>query len=543
MRARRLRYSSTKMTRDRMMRIAAGHIAIWLVLGTFCLSGPAIAARVPPPRRARLIARASPEEPYSAGYYLWPKNSEKQKTEWDTLHLRNEDKVSGTIERIAEGVAVLRSEFLAEPMRIPLKNVHEIEFKDRVEESSRRQAPARVRAEASAPGEGTERASSGGRGERPGKVIFANGDSLSVDVTGYDREQLTVTTDFDGERRIGREYVSGIIFERDARVVYRADFEDGNSAGFKSTSGEWTASRGTFGPSEETEWTGAHLRLRQEGHVRYRWTQSEEDNRGTEAWLSFFARHFDHYAPGEAYQVRSSPFSVTLYRTIQNNAQHVATFGLSERKSTRRFEVEHDSRTGLFRLKVDGEELTAGVFASPIPRGEYVVLGAQAKHRFDDIVIEQVSEAVLPEERDAADLKDCVLLTNGDRLSGKVIALSEGKARIETGYSGGTTEMPVTEISAVRFGGSVETETAELPVVLFRNGDRLSAEVVGYALPDPVAQASRLQTRMAGSLRVKSLCLGELELDVKSVSSVDFGGEEENAAPFPGSWEPEAGDS
>jgi hypothetical protein len=41
---------------------------------------------------------------------------------------------------------------------------------------------------------------------------------------------------------------------------------------------------------------------------------------------------------------------------------------------------------------------------------------------------------------------------------------------------------------------------------------------------------------------VKSLCLGELELDVKSVSSVDFGGEEENAAPFPGSWEPEAGD-
>ncbi|MDP2898901.1 MAG: hypothetical protein Q8Q12_20380 [bacterium] len=498
-----------------MMRIAAGWIAIWLILSTFCLYGQAFAARVPPPRRARLIARASPEEPYSAGYYPWPKNSEKQKTEWDTLHLRNEDKVSGTIERIAEGVAVLRSEFLAEPMRIPLKNVHEIGFKDRVEESSRRQA----------------------------KVIFANGDSLSVDVTGYDGERLTVTTDFDPERRIGREYVSGIIFERDARVVYRADFEDGNSAGFKSTSGEWTASRGTFGPSEETEWTGAHLRLRQEGHVRYRWTQSEEDNRGTEAWLSFFARHFDHYAPGEAYQVRSSPFSVTLYRTIQNNAQHVATFGLSERKSTRRFEVEHDSRTGLFRLKVDGEELTAGVFASPIPRGEYVVLGAQAKHRFDDIVIEQVSEAVLPEEGDAADLKDCVLLTNGDRLSGKVIALSEGKARIETGYSGGTTEMPVTEISAVRFGGSVETETAELPVVLFRNGDRLSAEVVGYALPDPVAQASRLQTRMAGSLRVKSLCLGELELDVKSVSSVDFGGEEENAAPFPGSWEPEAGDS
>jgi hypothetical protein len=529
------------MTRDRMMRIVAGWIAIWLVLSTFCLSGPAIAARVPPPRRARLIARASPEEPYSAGYHPLPKNSEKQKTEWDTLHLRNEDKVSGTIERIAEGVAVLRSEVLHEPLRIPLKNVREVEFKDRAEESS--PGPDAV-------GSGT---GGGGTGFQPvnhgqdahatsAKVIFGNGDSLSVDVTGYDREQLTVTTDFDGERRIGREYVSGIIFERDARVVYRADFEDGNSAGFKSTSGEWTASRGTFGPSEETEWTGAHLRLRQEGHVRYRWTQSEEDNRGTEAWLSFFARHFDHYAPGEAYQVRSSPFSVTLYRTIQNNAQHVATFGLSERKSTRRFEVEHDSRTGLFRLKVDGEELTAGVFASPIPRGEYVVLGAQAKHRFDDIVIEQVSEAVLPEEGDAADAKDCVVVTNGDRLSGKVIALSERKARIETGYSGGTTEMPVTEISAVRFGGSVETETAELPVVLFRNGDRLSAEVVGYALPDPVAQASRLQTRMAGSLRVKSPCLGELELDVKSVSSVDFGGEEENAAPFPGSWEPEAGD-
>jgi hypothetical protein len=442
-----------------------------------------------------------------------PKETDNRGTVADTLQLRNGDTVSVTIEQISEGVATLRSELLSDRVRIALKNIDEIVFRDTQIDALRRQ----------------------------GKAFFANGDSLSVDVTGYDGALLTATTDFEPERQIERRHILGIVFERDARVMYRADFEDGGSAGFKSTSGEWTASRGTLGPSEETEWTGAYLKLRQEGRVRYRWTQSEEDNRGTEAWFSFFAGHFDHYAPGEAYQVRSSPFSVTLYRTIQNNAQHVATFGLRTRKNTRRFEVEYDSRTGMFLLKVDGEELTTGIFGSPIPRGEYVVLGAQAKHRFDDIVIEQVGEAVLPERGDAADARDCILLVNGDRLSGKVIALSDGKTQIETGYSREVTEAPLQEISAVRFGqmGGVQGsgaggqgsggegeggESAQLPVVFFRNGDRLSGEVVAYT---------------GGFLRLRSPCIGELELDAKRVSSIDLGRSEHENAPVPQSigWE------
>lgn len=516
-----LRYPSTEMTRNRRMRIAARGIAVYLILLTLHLCG-----QVPPPllvraRNRRIVGPAVYRDIHSDQYSSFPKETDKHAIVADTLQLRNGDTVSGILERISEAVAVLRSDLLPEPLRIPLKNIREIEFKDAAEGSSQR----RYRA----------------------KAFFANGDSLRIDVTAYDGQRLTATADLSPECQMEAKHLLGIVFERDPRVLYQADFENGSSAAFKSTSGNWTVSRGAFGPSDQADWTGAYLRLRQEGHVRYRWTQSEEDNRGTEAWFAFFAQHHDHFAPGEAYQVRSSPFNVTLYRTIQNNAQHIATFGLRTRRNTRRLEVEYDSRTGLFRLKVDGEELTAGIFASPISQGEYVVLGAQGKRRFDDIVIEQLSEGVLPEKGQAADATDCVVLTNGDRLSGKLIALSEEKARMETEYSGTTTEIPFREISAVRFGGGGTVqgsgvrgqgsgsegevgETAEPPVVFFRNGDRLRGEVEEYD---------------GGSLRLKSPCLGEVELDAKGVSSIDFGGDEMEGVPMPLTvgWEDRAWDS
>ena len=513
----RLRYPNTKMTCKKTMRILTGWMATCLALLTVPVSGQIPVPLLHRARNRRIVGPAVYGDIRSGLYSPFPKETDKHAIVTDTLQLRNGDTVSGILQRISEAVAVLRSELLPEPLRIPLKNVRDIEFKDPAETSSERRYTA--------------------------KAFFANGDSLRMDVTAYDGQRLTAAADLNPECQMEAKHLLGIAFERDARVLYQADFEDGSFADFKSTSGNWKVSRGTFGPSDQADWTGAHLKLRQEGHLRYKWTQSEEDNRGAEAWFLFFAQQDDHFAPGDAYQVRSSPFSVTLYRTIQNNAQHVATFGLRGRKNTRQLEVEHDSRTGLFRLKVDGEELTAGIFCSPIPRGEYVVLGAQGKHQFDNIVIEQLSEGVLPEEGDAADVKDCVLLTNGDRLSGKVLAISEGTAKLETGYFRTTTEIPLQAISAVRFGAGREAqreggrgkgegfegevgEAARLPVVFFRSEDRLRGEVGGYE---------------GGRLRLRSPCLGDIELDAKCVSSIDFGGEEMEGipTPMPAGWEGE----
>lgn len=419
--------------------------------------------------------------PYVGQFRRLPKE-ERQRIEADTAHLKNGDKVSGVIEGITDGSLFLGSELLPEAVKIPLKNVDNILFKDREESGFERDAWA----------------------------VALNGDCFGVTLKGCEGGEVVAETDFSAACRIKREHLAGVVFRREPRVIYRADFEGGDSSGFKCSGRKWDVSDGRFGPSDDSSWSGAYLKLRQEGRMRYMWRASEEKGRGMQSWFMFFAQDPDHNAPGNAYQVRTSAHSVYLYRTVQNNTQHLATFNLPIRKNSSQFEVDYDSRSGVIRLKADGDELTAGVFASPISRGDYIILAGRAKHSFDDIVVEQLTDAVLPATGEEADGKDCVFLTNGDRLSGRIVLISEGKVRMETGYCREPLEVPLDEVSAVRFSGAM-AEDQELPVISLRNGDRLSGEVMWLE---------------GGPLGLRSPYLGEIQVDVNDVASVVFPAEE-----------------
>ncbi len=422
----------------------------------------------------------------------FPKEADEARVEADVAYLRNGDKLCGSIESMADGVLRLRSEFLPEVVRIPQKNVRRLLFKERESQ------PAEWEWEA--------------------KAIFVNGDSLSIGVKGYDGEQVLAAARFSDEVRIPKADLAGIVFHRGPRLLHKADFESEDTGGFKLTEGEWDVVNGILGrPSDTSERPSnpeseASLRLPQQGHLKYSWTVSAESGRIGCARFFFFAQTPDHNAPGNSYEVRLSGSTIYLYVTIQNNMQHVARVGVESRKRSARMEVDYDSESGTVHLKVDGEEVLAGVFSSPINRGDYVLLAAQGRDRFDDIIVQQIADMVLPSANEQAEHKDCVLLTNGDRLSGEIAVVAEEKLHLETGYSGEELGVPLEDVSAVRFARAEREDRERLPAITFRNGDRLCGEVI------------RLEK---GSLLLRSPYLGDVEMDAAMVASVDFPGEDD----------------
>ena len=404
----------------------------------------------------------------------------------DTAYLRNGDKLSGVVESISDGSLILRSESLPDAAKLPLENVRKLLFTDREQGTTE--------------GEDAD-------------ALLVNGDSVNISVKRYDGKEVVAATSFSSEVRIQKEHVAGIVFGRRPRVVYEANFDGGDSCGFRSVVGDdWAVKDGRYGAlNSEGQRRGAYLLLPQEGHVAYTWTLSKQTGNLFDASFCFFAKRPDPEMPGDAYSVRISGMVVHLYRTIANNSQHVMNYPASGNRSSRTFEVDYDSRRGTIRLKLDGDELIAGQFASPLTRGKYIIVSARPGEGFDSITVRQAADGVPPSLGKEGN-KDCLRLANGDRLSGTVIRISEGKVRMETAYSTEPLELQETEVSSLRLGTASRDEAERLPAVLFRNEDRLSGQVV------------RLEER---SLRVRTPYLGEIEMDVNDVASIIFPGEEE----------------
>ncbi len=404
----------------------------------------------------------------------------RAKVEADTLHLRNGDKVSGAIETISDGFVSLRSELLSEPLRFPLKNIARILFKDKEQNT-----PA---AEASA--------------------IFVNGDSLSIGVRAYDGMELVAQAPFSEEIRIGKQHLAGVMFHRPPRVIYEADFSTGDACGFRSLAREWSVRDGKFGPLvEETSDSSAYLPLKQEGHLRYEWEVSTGGEVIAHAGFFFFADRPDYGTPGDAYFVIVSARCVILYRTIQNNTQHVTSFDLPSKKVVMKFEADYDSRKGTIQINVDGQEAIAGVFWPPVLRGNYIMVTGMGKDRFSRVAVRQVADPVSPDTVEEEKGKDNVVLASGDRLSGKITLVADGRLRLETGYISEPLEVPLGDVSSMKFGETTATEKENLPTIFLRNGDRLSAEVVSLR---------------EGCFDVTSSFLGCVKINVNDATSVVF---------------------
>lgn len=427
-----------------------------------------------------------PVSGYQGEFQLFPKGKQRPKMEEDTAYLRNGDRLSGVVEGISGGFLALRSELLTEALRIPLGNVRRVLLKDK------------------------ERSAFEGKA----RAIFARGDRLRINVKGYDGEELLAETAFSEEVRISKEHLSGILFRHEPRVIYKADFEEGGLCGFEAVGGTWHVQNGKLAPTsgDHPSPRRARLKVHQEGHLRYEWEVSAGPGLPIQARFFLFAQGPNPDMPGNAYWVQVSGRALYLYRAIQNNTQHVASVSLSSNKSARRFEVDYDSRSGTIRVSADGEQVIAGLFSSPIPYGEYIIVSAQRTEGFDNVVVRQVADALLPPAGEGGDEEELVCLVNGDRLTGEVILISEGNVRIKTGYASEPLDVSMEELSSLRFGGETKSEDRELATIGFRNGDQLSGEIINLE---------------EGRLRFGSPYLGDTDIDANDVSGVLFPGETE----------------
>ncbi len=415
-------------------------------------------------------------------FRLLPTKAGGEKRDTDTVWLRNGDKVSGEIQRISGGVAVLRSELLPEAMRIPLANMLRLLLKDR----------------------------QGSIFKGGATVFLVNGDHLSVNLQALDEQEALAEVVFHDEVRIRREHLSGIVFLREPRLIYETDFASGDACGFESADHTWTVADGALRPSNSSRRVrGAYLRLPQEGHLKYSWRVSVEGRRSLHAALYVFAGAPDPYQPGNAYHVLVSGTGVNLYRTIRDNSQHMASSMLSSNKNSRLMELDYDSRSGIARVSVDGKEVIVGQFGSPLTSGEYLIAFSNARDSFEHIAVRQVTGPLVSSRGEKVEQEDCVFLMRGDRLSGKVTRVSDGKVRIETVYSAEPLEVPLEEISSVRFSRVEESAKTGLSRICLRNGDEMSGVV------------TRLEE---GQFQVSSPLLGDQRMDSADVRDVLFPG-------------------
>jgi len=464
----------------RTIYVAAVLFVVWSSRCGVLATRPRMVARKAAGQSGRVLRDRSQWE----GEYRFLPKSKREEAKEDSAYLRNGDRLSGVVERIGDGFVFVRSGLLPEEAKVLLRNVRRISFKERVKESPKRQAMA----------------------------VFVNGDRMSLDVHGYGEKNVVGATDFSDEVKVAKKHLAGIVFGHEPEVIYEADFEGGEMSGFKSAmGGAWGVKEGSLralGHQDGVQ-RGAYLKLRQEGHLRYTWRVIADSGTSQQTSLFFFAEGPDLYQIGNGYQVLISGRGVNLYTTILNNGQHVASYMLSSDKASRELELDYDSLTGEVSLKVDGREVIAGEFTSPIASGDYIIVSGHPGDGFDYVKVVRMGDAVLPLDEEAAEGKDFVLLRNGDRLSGELALISDGKMTVVSGYSAGPLEVPLEEVSSLSFGRAPEKEDADVPLISFRNGDELSGEVAG----------------LEGSLlRVRTRYVGEVEVRVEAVEAIDFRG-------------------
>jgi hypothetical protein len=370
------------------------------------------------------------------------------KLETDSVKFVNGDSLTGTIESIAGQDFFIRLDSLGDALRFPTGNLSSLSFVG---------PPNPVR-------------------ERSDVIYLRDGGSLTARVTGLGPEALQVTT-FPGQQiAIPKRHLMGLGFHTLNGVLFDNDFSPGKDLGFVPVMGTWNVEKGQLVQTAPKPFCRAYLPLVQSGMVRYEWTT--DASQAHNAGLLFCAARYDTRFGQLAYLVMLKNRMVYLYKVVAERRHQAWRERVKSSDSRVRLAVEYDPRTGEIVVRSDEEPLIRLVDPDPIRHGEYVILHTEGKAAYDDIRVTHLVGAAhdwIPE----GDL-DTLLLSNGDRVSGKVVQISD-QILLQNAYASPETPIDRAAVRSIVFanpGGDDLIEEPNLPQVTLWNGDTILAQVL-----------------------------------------------------------------
>jgi hypothetical protein len=396
----------------------------------------------------------------------------------DVLHLRNEDKITGTILRLDEDAFILEANLVDGEVRVPVSNVALALFRTRDEVP---QIP-------------TDR------------LVFPNGDRLSVRLNRLGDGVLKATTSAGGQIEVKTERLTGLIFQREPVVVYENDFESDDLKRIEPISGTWAIEDGVLKQKERNaSFSNAALQLIQDGRFKYEWVANLVSSYSYGFYV--FADNASAVHGGTSYLIMAQGQSIYLYKVRNGNQQYLANYRLPKRIKDTRFVLDYDPTNGHIILTVNGDDVFRYRDPEPITSGQYVILRTDSVGNFDEITIHRLGGGrLLPTEAKARG-RDIVCLANTDEVSGTVISVDDATVLMKTDYDRDPVDIQREYVSSLTFYRQAATSAKPNSfVVTLVNDDRLTGQLARLD-----AETMTLDTAVVGQITLDRALVRELK--------------------------------
>jgi small nuclear ribonucleoprotein (snRNP)-like protein len=404
--------------------------------------------------------------------------SETQPIDRDVIHLLNGDKITGSIKRLDGNALIVAADLVDGDVRVPIKNIGLTLF----------------------------RTAEDGPSGLADRLVFPNGDRLSVTVDGIQDGVLSGTTVAGQSLAVKTDWLTGVIFERKPFVVYENDFEADDLKGLKPVSGQWVIEDGVFTQKERNaSFSNATIEVLQDGRFEYEWVA--DLLAGYSYGFYFFASDGETVNGGNSYLIMAQGNSIYLYKVQDDNQQYYATHRLAKRDKRSRFVLDYDPANGQLTLDVDGENVFNYRDGDPITTGRFVILRVDNVGSFDDISVRRLGGGRILATEAKARGSDIVCLANSDEVSGSVLSVNPETVVMRTEYDVEPVDIVRDYVSSVTFYRQASKIPADDSArLMLTNGDVLTGKLV--ALDDEHAV---VDNDVLGRVQVPRALLRELQ--------------------------------
>lgn len=364
----------------------------------------------------------------------------------DSVKFVNGDHISGTVKSISNGELNFSLALAEETVSFPIENVSELTF------AGPPQPPPEIR----------------------DAIYLRDGSYLSATATALGQDAVEAVTPSGQQLVIPKEHIAGIGFHHPNDIVFQSDFSSKAQMGLTSVLGSWDVEKGQLVQAGPTSFCRAYVPVVQSGVMRYEWAM--ELSGTVIGGLCFYASRPETRFGDLSYMVIARGKQLYFNKVIGEARHQGQRKDISQTETLVRFLVEYDPRSGETLICTDGKPLMRFRDPSPLRSGSYVLLHTEGRAVFDDLRITNIVGGIEGLASDPG--LDTILLSNGDRVSGRITSISD-ILTLRSSYVTEDTPVPRDRVRSIVFapGDSLlRRRTVISPEITFWNGDRILGE-------------------------------------------------------------------
>ncbi|MFC1672375.1 hypothetical protein ACFL01_04500, partial [Planctomycetota bacterium] len=306
-------------------------------------------------------------------------------------------------------------------------------------------------------------------------VTATNGDSFTGKIRSLKGDELIMDSGYAGTITLNRRMISSIGLGSGGRIVISDDFSEG-MLGWIPHGGSWKVKNDALYQGEYGSYYVSR-RIDQSGPMTYEWEMSSGSSNQINAGAAIFCSGTGSMYGDDSYYVFVQGNSIYLYRVRNHSTRSVANKYLRRSVPSAKCRLEYDPDSGKLAFTVNGEEVCSYTDPSPLKKGSHFLLCASQPTSFDDIRVIK-GRGTLTARSEGGEDRDVVFFTNGDRTSGVIQTISDGKMVMKTSF--GSINVELENAGFIEFGKKSMEEprkrAGDARIVL-TNHDRLTVDI------------------------------------------------------------------